>query len=578
MALKLLVFLLPIISAVLAVRCFVAVVPAPSGRLAFWVWMATLVSVSFAVAMAMQRALRRVAPLTVLLKMSLVVPDEAPARFGLALRTGTARSLRRSVDDADELRSDEQVYAEHLLASMGALSRHDRMTTGHSERVRAYAVMLGEEIGLSTAELDKLNWAALVHDIGKLEVPAEILNKPGRPTNDEWAVLRTHPGAGYFHVQPLRPWLGDWVDAATQHHERWDGGGYPLGLAGAQISLAGRIVAIADAFDVMTAARSYKKPLGAEQARAELTLNSGTQFDPHLVRSFLQISLGRMRRVVGPLGLLANFPDLIRVPLTVALTSTTAVVTAAAIAAGAGAGAIAPRNVSPRPEVEETMVIEDARVSAAPTPRGEPDLDAAPPASGPTTTSDEPATTAPTDPIVDEASAATGATPPSDDTVVPATPTSATTPTTATTLTGATAPTPPAPIPPSATSTPPAPTAPSATTTPPAPTTPNPTTTTPASPPTTVDTSPVADDTATTRSGSKVTVHVLQNDRFPGADVDAKTLTVVVAPANGTVTIVAGRNLQYESNIGFSGTDTLTYQVCSTLGACDTAVVTVTVT
>ena len=411
--LKLLVFLLPIIAAVLAVRCFVAVVSAPGGRLAYWVWMAVLVSVSCAVSMATQRALRRVAPLSVLLKMSLVFPDEAPARFGLALRTGTIRSLSRSVEGSGDLRSDEQAHAEHLIAAMGTLSRHDRMTTGHSERVRAYAVMLGEEIGLSKAELEKLNWAALVHDIGKLDVSAEILNKPGRPTNDEWAVLRTHPGAGYFHVQPLRPWLGDWVDAATQHHERWDGGGYPLGLAGTQISLAGRIVAIADAFDVMTAARSYKKPLGAEQARAELTLNSGTQFDPHLVRSFLQISLGRMRRAVGPLGMLANFPDLVRVPLTAALTSTTAVVTAAAIAAGAGVGAVAPHDLATRPAVEQSMETEDLPAPNAPGSRGERRVDAPPLPTGPTDSAD--ARVAPANTIADEALTTTISTVPADE-------------------------------------------------------------------------------------------------------------------------------------------------------------------
>ena len=126
--------------------------------------------------------------------------------------------------------------------------------------------MLGEQMGLSRGDLDRLNWAALLHDIGKLEVPEKLLNKPGRPTPDEWDVLRTHPGAAAAYVEPLRGWLGDWVDAATQHHERYDGTGYPEGLSGKHISLAGRIVSIADAYDVMTAARSYKKPLPAAQA------------------------------------------------------------------------------------------------------------------------------------------------------------------------------------------------------------------------------------------------------------------------------------------------------------------------
>lgn len=86
------------------------------------------------------------------------------------------------------------------------LNRHDRRTRGHTERVRAYSVMLGEEIGLDRSDLDRLNWAALAHDVGKLHVPVEILNKPGRPTAAEWEVLRSRPGAAADHVESLRPW------------------------------------------------------------------------------------------------------------------------------------------------------------------------------------------------------------------------------------------------------------------------------------------------------------------------------------------------------------------------------------
>lgn len=98
-------------------------------------------------------------------------------------------------------------------------------------------------------------------------------------------------------------------------HERFDGNGYPRGLSGTEIGLAGRIVAIADAFDVMTAARSYKKPLPAAQAWAELLNNAGTQFDPALVRSFLQISIGKVRWVVGPMGWFSNLPYALRAPM-----------------------------------------------------------------------------------------------------------------------------------------------------------------------------------------------------------------------------------------------------------------------
>ena len=162
--------------------------------------------------------------------------------------------------------------------------------------------------GLSEPDRQRLHWAALVHDVGKMVVRPEVLNKPGRPTDEEWQELRNHPAAAATMVEPLRPWLGEWVDAATQHHERIDGKGYPSGLLGSEITLAGRIVAVADAYDCMTSARSYKKALPAEQARYELTRNSGTQFDPDVVRALLGVSVGRLHLAGGPLSWLAQIP------------------------------------------------------------------------------------------------------------------------------------------------------------------------------------------------------------------------------------------------------------------------------
>ena len=123
--------------------------------------------------------------------------------------------------------------------------------------------MIGEELRLGEADLERLHWAGLLHDVGKLFVPSEILNKPGQLTKDEFDVVKQHPGRGAELCEPIRPWLGEWVDAVGQHHERWDGMGYPSGLAAHEISQAGRIVAVADAFDVMTSARSYKAPQDA---------------------------------------------------------------------------------------------------------------------------------------------------------------------------------------------------------------------------------------------------------------------------------------------------------------------------
>ena len=254
------------------------------------------------------RALRRLLPVAALFKLSLVFPDRAPSRFRTAIRSGTVRQLQRQLASGVDGLVTPQEAAEQLIALASSLNDHDRMTRGHTERVRAYAAMIGEEMGLKDEDLELLNWSGLVHDIGKLTVPTEILNKQGKPTDAEWAVLRDHPTHADELVAPLRPWLGEWAESATQHHERFDGGGYPNGLAGQDITLAGRIVAVADAYDVMTSTRSYKKPMSPADARNELASNAGTQFDPDVVRAFLNIAIGRLRLVMGPLSSLVQLP------------------------------------------------------------------------------------------------------------------------------------------------------------------------------------------------------------------------------------------------------------------------------
>jgi hypothetical protein len=144
-------------------------------------------------------------------------------------------------------------------------------------------------------------------------VPGAILNKPDRPDEAEWATLKRHPEEGAHLVEPLATWLGPWAGSVGHHHERWDGHGYPEGLAGEEISLGGRILAIADAYEVMTAARAYKVPLSAAVARQELVASAGTHFDPALVRAFMGISLGVLWWTAGVSALLAQIPLLGRV-------------------------------------------------------------------------------------------------------------------------------------------------------------------------------------------------------------------------------------------------------------------------
>jgi putative nucleotidyltransferase with HDIG domain len=151
---------------------------------------------------------------------------------------------------------------------------------------------LASQLRIQDEDRDRLRWAALLHDIGKLHVPARILNKPGRPEPREWESLKAHPAAGARIARPLLSWLGPWADAIEQHHERFDGGGYPNGLEREGISLAARIVSVADSFEVMTAARSYKKPMSVPAARRELAACAGGQFDTAIVRAFLNVWVG----------------------------------------------------------------------------------------------------------------------------------------------------------------------------------------------------------------------------------------------------------------------------------------------
>ena len=316
---RVLVYALPLAGSLTFVRAVTALIGPPTSSLGVYLawWFSLSVAATLSVS-GIYALSRRLLPVGALLELSLVFPDEAPSRFRLAMRTGTVAELEERLRalHASPGAADPSEAAEILLQLVAALDLHDRITRGHAERVRGYAWSLGKELGLSRDDLDRLNWSALLHDIGKLEVSADILNKPGRPSDEEWEQLRRHPLYGETLVGPLRSWLGTWLDAVGYHHERWDGAGYPRGVAAEDIPLAGRIVAIADVFDVITSSRSYKHAATATQGREEITRCSGSQFDPQLVRAFVNMSLGRMRLVIGPVSWLTHASFLARLPVT----------------------------------------------------------------------------------------------------------------------------------------------------------------------------------------------------------------------------------------------------------------------
>ena len=310
-ALRSISVLIPAAVGAASAYAFVGVVSMPRG-LGLVPWVLGLVVTSTVATAFAEHLGKRFLPLAVLFRLSLVFPDRAPSRFVMARGAGNVRQLERRIHEAREHGVDPEPVkaAAQIVALVAALSAHDRKTRGHSERVRAFTDLVAGELKLSEADRDRLRWAALLHDVGKIHVPAKILNKPGRPDAREWERLQAHPAMGARIAEPLLPWLGPWGHAIEQHHERYGGGGYPHALAGDEISLAARIVSVADSFEVMTAARSYKKPMSVPAARRELTACAGEQFDPAIVRAFLNVSLGRLWWTVGPMSWTALAPIL----------------------------------------------------------------------------------------------------------------------------------------------------------------------------------------------------------------------------------------------------------------------------
>lgn len=171
-----------------------------------------------------------------------------------------------------------------------ALNARDKETEGHAERVVAFSVRLGQELGMSGYDLISLELGALLHDIGKIAVPDNVLKKPAPLTDEEWATMRIHPVIG---EQMVRAMEGRLPEAAAlivgQHHEQWDGQGYPLGLKGEQICLGARIFNVVDAFDAITSDRVYRRGRRYQDALEEILAFSGTQFDPAVVDAFARI-------------------------------------------------------------------------------------------------------------------------------------------------------------------------------------------------------------------------------------------------------------------------------------------------
>ena len=173
-----------------------------------------------------------------------------------------------------------------LYAFVETIEARDPYTKQHSARVTSYSISIAKAIGCSQEEMEVLNVSATLHDIGKIGVPDHILLKPGRLTEEEYAVIKRHPLIGSNIIGHQAMWI-DEKDIIKHHHERWDGNGYPDGLKGEKAPFFSRILSVADVYDAMTSDRSYRKRLSEDAALREIQENAGTQFDPKIVEVFL---------------------------------------------------------------------------------------------------------------------------------------------------------------------------------------------------------------------------------------------------------------------------------------------------
>ena len=518
------VFVVPVVAGIAAATITSRLLPSANGVWQTLAWWTLVLGASFGVMWLMDRLARNLLPLAALLRMSLVFPNKAPSRFGVTLKSYSSKRIQADVEraHAEGIDDDPTRAAEYVLTLIASMGHHDRLTRGHAERTRAYTDLVAEELGLSQADQDRLRWGALLHDIGKLGVPAEILNSDHGLSEDDWEAVKHHPRDGFELTRPIHAFLGPWALTILHHHERFDGTGYPLGLSGDNISYGARIVAVGDAYDAMTAFRTYQAPLTPATARAELASGAGTQFDPGVVRAFLALSLRPLRRVAGPLVLLGQLPFVTGLQR-LGDAATAAFATAATLSVVVVSGLVpgpASSNTDDVPVAQPTEVIVAAQGGSAADPAGSNRSSSGDPA--PTTTS--------------------------------------TTSTTTTTIVPPTTTVPPPPPPARRTSTPP----------PPPPTTTTTTTTLPPWLPTALD------DAATTDEDVAVTVDVLANDSDNDGDLDPTTLIVSQAPLAGSTTVVSP-GIIYTPDPDTNGVDTFDYQICDLGGRCSTATVTVTV-
>ena len=204
------------------------------------------------------------------------------------VRHKTKQSMKRQLEY-------KNITVESIQAIARTIDAKDEYTNGHSIRVGAYSKIIAENLGMSSDEVDNIYYIALLHDIGKIAIPDSILNKPGRLTDEEFAVMKSHTTRGAAILKGIST-IPQIIEGAKSHHEKYDGSGYPEGIKGEDIPFVARIICCADCFDAMASKRVYKEPFSLDVITNEFVRCSGTQFDPQISRVVVDlITTGKLQ-------------------------------------------------------------------------------------------------------------------------------------------------------------------------------------------------------------------------------------------------------------------------------------------
>lgn len=223
--------------------------------------------------------------------------DSAASSVDMKLLGAAASHMAIFLENAGLYEDLNAMFLGTLEALTASIDAKDRYTCGHSRRVALLTRQLAHAAGLDEATVARMHIAGLVHDVGKIGVSEQLLCKPGDLTEVEYAAIREHPRIGYRILRDI-PRFEDILDGVLYHHERWDGAGYPEGIAGEDIPLVARLIALADAFDAMCSTRTYRSAMNEDQVLAELAEGVGRQFDPTLVPLFLELDFTAYQRMV----------------------------------------------------------------------------------------------------------------------------------------------------------------------------------------------------------------------------------------------------------------------------------------